>query len=77
MISMILATDESGGIGYKNSLPWPKVKSDLQWQTRRSISWHEFTNRLLVIMIVEWSKSCITNNRGQRNSVAGTNVCHA
>jgi dihydrofolate reductase len=27
----IVAIDESGGIGYKNDLPWPKIKEDFQW----------------------------------------------
>ena len=31
MINMILAVDELGGIGYKNGLPWPKIKEDLEW----------------------------------------------
>ena len=26
---MILAADEQGGIGFKNGLPWPKIKEDL------------------------------------------------
>jgi len=30
-ISMILAADEYGGIGYKNDLPWAKIKLDLKW----------------------------------------------
>ena len=30
-ISMILAADEYGGIGYKNDLPWPRIKIDMQW----------------------------------------------
>ena len=38
MISMILATDESGGIGYKNSLPWPKVESDLKWFKEKTLN---------------------------------------
>ena len=28
---MILAADEIGGIGFKNGLPWPKLKEDLHW----------------------------------------------
>jgi dihydrofolate reductase len=31
MINMILAADEIGGIGFKNGLPWPKIKEDLNW----------------------------------------------
>lgn len=31
MINMILAADEIGGIGFKNGLPWPKLKEDLNW----------------------------------------------
>tara|TARA_B100001057_G_C22839235_1_gene946410 strand:- start:879 stop:1400 length:522 start_codon:yes stop_codon:yes gene_type:complete len=30
-INMILAADEYGGIGYKNDLPWAKIKLDLKW----------------------------------------------
>jgi dihydrofolate reductase len=28
---MILSVDNNGGIGYKNGLPWPKLKEDLHW----------------------------------------------
>lgn len=31
MINMILATDENGGIGYKNGLPWPHLTEDMQY----------------------------------------------
>ena len=31
MISMILAVDENGGIGYKNGLPWPHIAEDMQY----------------------------------------------
>lgn len=31
MINMILAVDERGSIGFKNGLPWPKLKEDLHW----------------------------------------------
>tara|TARA_B110001454_G_scaffold206928_1_gene217795 strand:- start:23 stop:538 length:516 start_codon:yes stop_codon:yes gene_type:complete len=30
MISLILATDINGGIGYKNRLPWPLLKKDME-----------------------------------------------
>ena len=30
-ISMILAADEYGGIGYQNDLPWPKIIIDMKW----------------------------------------------
>jgi len=30
-INMILAADEYGGIGYRNDLPWAKIKLDLKW----------------------------------------------
>lgn len=29
MISMILAADEAGGIGFKNGLPWPHISDDM------------------------------------------------
>ena len=28
---MILTVDETGGIGFKNGLPWPKITQDLNW----------------------------------------------
>jgi len=31
MISMILAADEKGGIGYKNGLPWPRLDEDMRY----------------------------------------------
>lgn len=31
MINLILAADELGSIGFKNGLPWPKLKEDLHW----------------------------------------------
>ena len=30
-ISMILAADEYGGIGYNNDLPWPRIDLDMRW----------------------------------------------
>lgn len=31
MILGIIATDEGGGIGYNNSMPWPKNTEDMKW----------------------------------------------
>lgn len=31
MINGIVAVDRSQGIGFQNSMPWPRLKGDLQW----------------------------------------------
>ena len=37
MISAILASTSTGGIGYKGTLPWPKHKEDLEWFREHTI----------------------------------------
>jgi dihydrofolate reductase len=40
MIYCIVAIDQNQGIGFNNSMPWPKLKEDLQWfkdQTQNNI----------------------------------------
>jgi dihydrofolate reductase len=43
MISLILAADPNGGIGYQNNLPWPKLKTDMKW-------FKEHTDGAVVVM---------------------------
>lgn len=31
MVTLIVAVEQSQGIGYKNSMPWPHLKGDMQW----------------------------------------------
>jgi dihydrofolate reductase len=38
MISAILAVDDRGGIGWKDSLPWPKNREDMGWFRERTIN---------------------------------------
>ena len=35
-ISMIVATDRAGGIGYKNKLPWAKIPEDMKWFKKKT-----------------------------------------
>lgn len=35
--SMIMAREAQGGIGYKNGLPWPKCKSDMEWFRKHTL----------------------------------------
>ncbi len=46
----IVAIQKDGGIGYENNLPWPKIKEDFQWfskKTREGVSFGK-PNTLLV-----------------------------
>ena len=31
MINCIVAVDQGQGIGYQNSLPWPRLADDMRW----------------------------------------------
>ena len=71
---MILAADEHGSIGFKNGLPWPKLKEDLNWfrqltemnvvvmgsNTWKSLGVHApLTSRHNYVITFQASKHCI------------------
>lgn len=36
-ITIIVALDESGGVGYQGKLPWPHIRADMAWFWRHTV----------------------------------------
>lgn len=49
MINCIVAVDQGQGIGFKNQLPWPRLKGDMQWFKEKT------TDNILIMGSKTWT----------------------